>query len=187
VHVEGSSQQFASGTQEIVSDKEIILRCGKSSIRLTPDGLDVVVDKVRFVSKEIIAQGDEKIQFFTKKQFAVVAETADILASKQAVVAGEQGTLKLAADARLDGSVVKLNCDPEPPDPLKPPDYKPPELTQIELYDESGKPIARRRFVLRGGDGSERTGILDEQGKTEVDIDGPYEITFPDVDGARRG
>ena len=185
-HVEGSSHDFATGTYEISSDKEIVLRCGKSSLRLTPDGLDIVVEKVRFVSKEIVVTADDKLEIFSKKQVAVVAESFDVLAKKRAMVSGEQGKLTLAADARLDGSVVKLNCDPSPPDPLEPPPYEPLEPTQIELTDEDGKPLVNRRFVLAFSDGSEQTGILDHEGKTEVQIEESCEITFPDVDGARR-
>ena len=187
VHVEGSSHHSSTGAHEIVSEKEILFRCGKSMLRLTPDGLDIIVDKVRFVGKDVSAVMDEKIELFTKKGFAVVSETADILSKKRVTVAGESGTLKLAKDARLDGSVVKLNCDPSPPDPLDPPEYKPPEPTHIELLDDTGAPLKNRRFVLTMPDGSEQTGVLDADGKTDVYIEDACDITFPDVDGARRG
>ena len=187
LHVEGSSHQSATGSYEIRSDKEIVLSVGNSSLRLTPAGLEIVVDEVRLVSKQLVAQTEEKIELFAKKGISAVAETIDLLASKRALVAGEQGKLKLAADARLDGSVVKLNCDPAPPDPLEPPIYEPPKPTRIELADEDGKALSNRPYVLTFADGSERAGVLDEEGRAEVFIDASCDITFPNVDGARRG
>ncbi len=186
LHVEGSIAQSASGGQEITADKEIVLRVGSTSLRLTPTGLEVVADEVRFVSKRTVVQSENKIELFSKKSIAAVAETVDILADKRVVVAGEQGKLKLAKDARLDGSVVKLNCDPAPPDPLEPPEYEPPKPTLIELCDEDGAPLKRRPFLLTFADGSERSGILDEEGRAEVFIDESCDISFPNVDGARR-
>ena len=186
LHVEGSIAQSASGGQEITADKEIVLRVGSTSLRLTPTGLEVVADEVRFVSKRTVVQSENEIELFSKKSIAAVAETVDILADKRVVVAGEQGKLKLAKDARLDGSVVKLNCDPAPPDPLEPPEYEPPKPTLIELCDEDGAPLKRRPFLLTFADGSERSGILDEEGRAEVFIDESCDISFPNVDGARR-
>ena len=187
VHVEGSSHSFASGAHEIVSDKEIVLRCGDTTLRLTPEGLEVVAAKVRFVSKEITVEADDKIELFTKKQLAIVAEAVDVLAEKKVLVRGEQAKLVLAKDARLDGSVVKLNCDPEPPDPLEPPPYEPPELTKVELYDETGAPLARRQVLVTHGDGSERIAVLDDDGKLSLYLNESAEISFPETDGARRG
>ncbi len=185
-HVEGSVQRFSTSTHEIVSDKEIVLRSGESVLRLSPEGLELIASKVRFVTEEVALTAEDKVELFAKKQLALVAENIDVLADKRAIVAGEKARLKLTQDARLDGSVVKLNCDPEPPDPLSPPEYEPPEPTGIELSDEQGGPLAHKRFVLIKGDGSEQTGILDESGKAEVFLDEACEITFPDVDGARR-
>ncbi len=187
VHVEGSSHHFSTGTHEIVSDKEIVLRCGESTLRLTPDGLDIVVDRVRLVAKTLEGELEESIELFAKKELALVADTFDVRAKKRVVVEGDGATLKLSKDARLDGTVVKLNCDPEPPDPLEPPEYEPPEKTTIELLDEAGKPLARRRFVVTAPDGSERTGVLDADGRAEVFLDAASDIVFPDVDGARHG
>jgi type VI secretion system secreted protein VgrG len=187
VHVEGSSHQFATGTHELVSDKEIVLRCGDSSLRLTPDGLDIVVDRVRLVGRALEGELEESIQLFSKKALALVSETFDVRAEKRVVLEGDGATLKLRKDARLDGAVVKLNCDPEPPDPLEPPPYEPPEKTTIELLDEAGRPLGRRRYVITDPDGSERTGVLDQDGRAEVYLEQASDVVFPDVDGARRG
>ncbi|MBL8740216.1 MAG: type VI secretion system tip protein VgrG, partial [Myxococcales bacterium] len=175
-HVEGSIEQSSSGSQELVSEKEIVLRVGTTSLRLTPTAFEVVADEVRFVSTQTVVQAEQTIELFAKKGFATAAETIDLLADKRAVVAGEQGKLKLAKDARLDGSVVKLNCDPAPPDPLEPPEYEPPKPTMIELCDEDGAPLANRPFLLTFADGSERSGILDAEGKAEVYIDESCDI-----------
>jgi hypothetical protein len=58
----------------------------------------------------------------------------------------------------------------------------------IELADQSGSPLKNRRFVLTLSDGSERTGILDGDGKATLYLDDgeSWEISFPDVDEAHR-
>ena len=186
-HVEGSAHTFSTGVHEIVSDKEIVLRVGKSVIRLSADGLDIIVDDLRLVTKRVVAQAEDKIELFAAEQVALVGDKIDLLASRRAIVAGEQGVLRLAKDARLDGSVVKLNCDPAPPEPLEPPEYEPLEPTTIELADEQGKPLKNRPFILTLGDQSQRAGVTDDEGKAVVYLEESCEITFPNVDGARRG
>ncbi len=184
-HVEGSVQRYAVGTQHIVSDKEILLTCGESLLRLTPEGLDVVVGKLRFVTDEVSLVATDKVELFAEKQVALVAENIDVLAKKRAIVEGEKARLKLTQDASLDGATVKLNCSSEP-DPLEPPDYEPPEPTDIELSDEQGAPLGGKRFVIVHGDGSEQTGVLGPDGKANVFLEASCEVFFPEVDGARR-
>lgn len=184
-HVEGSVGRHSVGTHHLSSDKEILLTCGESSLRLTPDGLDVVVGKLRFVTDDVSLVATKKVELFAEKQIAFVAENVDVLAKKRAVVAGEKGRLKLTQDATLDGGLVKLNCTPES-DSLEPPEYEPPEPTEIELTDEQGAPLAHKRFVLVHGDGSEQAGVLGSDGKASVFVDASCEIVFPEVDGTRR-
>jgi hypothetical protein len=48
--------------------------------------------------------------------------------------------------------------------------------------DEAGKPLAGQRFILIMGDGTERSAVLDEDGKAELELTDSGEIVFPDVD-----
>lgn len=188
-HIEGTSYAFSTGTHEIASDTEIVLRVGKSFLRLGPESLDLVVDEIRTVGKAVTLQTEEALSLYSDKKLELLAETADVHAQKRFTAVGDGARVKLAKEARVDASIVKLNCDPSPPDPLEPPAFEPPEPTTIELADSAGAPLKNRRFVLTTSDGSERTGVLDGDGKAKLYLkDGEtWEISFPDIDQPHRG
>jgi type VI secretion system secreted protein VgrG len=185
LHVEGSAYQYTTGTSEIVADKVIVLRCGESSIRMTPDGIDLVAKTIRLQAEKVETNATEEVITFAKKQVAFVAEKIDLVAEKKIVAKAEEGVLALDKNARLDGAMVKLNCDPEKPDEREAPEYEPPKPTKIELVDENGKPLGHRRYVVVESDGSERSGMLNEEGKAELFLEESAEVFFPDVDDAR--
>ena len=54
-----------------------------------------------------------------------------------------------------------------------------PEPTNTPRPNAQGKKPTR--FVIKLGDGSEYSGILDSEGKTDMDLDGSGTITFPDL------
>jgi hypothetical protein len=58
---------------------------------------------------------------------------------------------------------------------------KPRPLTKISLTDEDGTPAARRRYVIVGSDG-ERSGVLNDRGEAELELEADAQIYFPDVD-----
>jgi type VI secretion system secreted protein VgrG len=186
VHVEGSASQFATGTTEITSDKEIVLRVGESSLRLTPEGIELVTKKVLLHAEEVQAEAKDKIAVFAEKNIALHAEQLTFLGSKKVVLKGEEGQLQLDKNARLDGTQVKLNCQPDPVDEESPPEYEPPKKTTICLNDEDGKAMPGRRYVIVLADGSERAGMLDENGKAEVYIEEDAKVIFPDADQPRK-
>ncbi len=188
LHVEGSSSSYSTGTTELVSEKDIVLRVGDSSVRITPDGIELVTKKVTVHADDIEADAKEQLQLFSKKQIAFVAENVDTIADKKIRLKAESGQIQLDQNARIDGSTVKLNCSPDPVDPLKAPDYTPPKLTKIKLADEKGNPLPGRRFVIVSADGSERSGMLDDSGAADfyLDKDDKAEIVFVDVDKARK-
>ena len=109
----------------------------------------------------------------------------DLIAKKKIVAKAEEGVLALDKNARLDGAMVKLNCDPDKPDELEAPEYEPPKPTKIELVDDAGKALGHRRYVIVDKDGSERSGMLNEEGKAELFLEESAEVFFPDVDDAR--
>ncbi|HVY46198.1 MAG TPA: type VI secretion system tip protein TssI/VgrG [Minicystis sp.] len=187
LHVEGSATQYTTGTTEIVSDRDIVLRVGESSIRLTKDGVEIVAKKVRLHAEDVEADATEQLELFAKKQIALKAERLDALADERIRLKAEAAQIQLDRNARVDAELVKLNCSPDPVDDLAPPDYTPPKPTIVRLTDEHGKPLAGRRYVIFEADGGERSGTLDEQGEVELYLDDAAEIVFPDVDGARKG
>ena len=58
----------------------------------------------------------------------------------------------------------------------------------VVLFHRAEQPVEQvlQPLLLTFADGSERSGILDEEGRAEVFIDESCDISFPNVDGARR-
>ncbi|HTJ83463.1 MAG TPA: hypothetical protein VL400_17205, partial [Polyangiaceae bacterium] len=82
----------------------------------------------------------------------------------------------------IGGDKVKLNCAMDEAAVLA----VPKALTTIQLVDESGAPAGGRRYVIMSGDG-ERSGVLDDKGEAELELDADAQIYFPDVDKAKEG
>ncbi|HHH29706.1 MAG TPA: type VI secretion system tip protein VgrG, partial [Polyangiaceae bacterium] len=186
MHVEGSSSHSTTGTTEISSDKEIVLRVGDSSLRLSPDGIELVTKQVVLHGEQVQLEANDRFAVFAEKQIALNAEQVTTVGTKKVVVKGEEGQLTLDKNARLDGAEVKLNCSPDPVEEGAPPEYEPPKKTTISLSDEDGNPIPGRRYVIIASDGSERAGKLDESGVAELYLEQGGKIVFPDVDNPRK-
>lgn len=175
VHVEGVTELSSSGATEIRSDKAIVLSCGRSSLRITDD-------KIEIVSPAVAAGGpggglsvdDQGLQLRTKKDALLSADTILLKASTASV--------GLAKDAQIDGKQILLNSPEQATDPV--PD-KSPKPTTITLVDQKGKPLANQRYLVTLADGSEVGGILDKDGKATLAIEGTGTITFPRLRGAK--
>lgn len=186
MHVEGSSSQSSTGTTEISSDKEIVLRVGDSSLRLTPEGIELVTKKVVLHGEDVQVEAKDRVAVFADNHVALNAEQVTALGSEKVTVKGKEGQLTLDANARLDGAEVKLNCSPDPVQEGAPPEYEPPKKTSISLRDEDGNPMPGRRYVVVSSDGSERAGKLDRNGLAELYLEQGGKIVFPDVDNPRK-
>jgi hypothetical protein len=104
------------------------------------------------------------------------------------------------ADALRSGRLVAYAVDrplalsgggAAPVAPEKPADKPPPKEEDttwigIQLSDDSGAPVAFKRYRIELPDGSKREGMLDEKGMARFDgIDpGNCEVTFPDFDAS---
>ena len=86
------------------------------------------------------------------------------------------GLLGLSGTGSIDGSRVLLKSPGSASDDIQP---TPSEPTTIELVDDTGTPIANHpyRILLDGGGGL--SGMLDENGRAEIDLDGSARIVFP--------
>ena len=170
--VEGVTQVTGSEVIDIASDKEIVLRCGKSTIRIGPEEIEIASPKVTVRGKDarlLLSEGKAKLK--AKSLWQVVSEDKVVLKSSGA-------SLGLGSEAKLDGAKVLLNSPEQASDDIQ---ASEPEPTKIELVDQDGNPIPYQRFRIELGDGSHYTGFLDENGKAEVDIEGSGEILFPEL------
>jgi predicted amidohydrolase YtcJ len=114
----------------------------------------------------------------------------------EALLAGRRGPTRAELDATVPKNPLRLrhqtlhaswlNSRAIAALGLEAPDFKPPEATTIEVSDESGGALGGKRFIVRNKDKSERSGVLDKDGKAEIFLDASAEIFFPDVDTPRR-
>jgi type VI secretion system secreted protein VgrG len=157
LHVHGIADISGSDELLLSSEKALTLKVGKSSIRITEHRIEIT-------SEAITATGGGAGLNLAKDVMKVTAPLhAEIQAKSVSMVS--------------EGTEMHLN-PPETKDDDAP-DAKPPTL--IELKDDQGKPIPWQRFVIELEDGSEIGGMVDEQGKAQVQIEGSGKIRFPDL------
>lgn len=171
LRVEGTAQLSASGAMELDSEKSITLRCGKSFLKIGPD-------KIEIVSPAVSAKGDGGGITVAKDKMRLSAKGEAVLTSEKVILKTKDASLSLKTDVQIDGKKILLNSPDHATDPVT--DTAPPP-TKIQMKDQSGKPLANQRFVITMPDGAEYSGILDKDGKTEMEFEGSGKITFPDL------
>lgn len=176
IHVEGTSSAWAAGRTEITSEKEIVVRCGKSWIRIGPESIELNSPSVSVTAGQSgLVLVDDSIRMRSG------GSRAEIQGGVIALASGGGASLGLGGDAQLAGSKVLLNSPAQASDP---PRAEPPEPGSIELVDDDGNPLAYQRYVLVFEDGSERSGFLDKNGRVDVYDEAPGQIFFPDLSDA---
>lgn len=171
LHVEGAAAVWSRQTTEVVSAQDIVLRCGKSMIRLTPE-------RVEIVSPEVIVRGGENRVTVGGDAVRIRAKREAVIGAETVTVKSQGAAVKLDANARVMGAKVALGAgsiplDHDPDSPTRP--------TTIELVDDAGAPVPHARYVVVMPDGSEQTGFLDHEGKAVVELDARAEVMFPEV------
>jgi len=177
VHTFGVSKMSSTGAMEIASDKEIVLRCGNSSLRISSAGIELDASSlfVKGGTSKLSVSNDGLTLKSDKARAEIIGDTVFLKTDQGASIA-------LGKEVKLDGLQILLNSpdkakDAPAPDPLP--------RTSIELVDQDGKPLAHQRYLLVLDDGSERSGILDADGKAEIDVLASGKIYFPDIDRVR--
>lgn len=171
MHVEGLAEVHGRRGASLTSEEEITLTCGNSSIRLTPDQIELVAPLILLTAEGAGARlGKDGVRMRANREATLVADTV--------VLRGEQASLGLDRDARLGGAKVKLG-KVDDAEKLSPDEQ--PAPTRIELVDQEGQPLAHRRYKLYLADGSTRAGILDRNGVAVIDLELPAEVVFDNV------
>lgn len=168
--VEGSTHLSSTKEVEIESDTAIVLRAGRSSVRITDDGVTIQGPTVTVEGKDarlLLDDGVGKLK--VKTQWQVVSGDKIVMKSSGASVG-------LASEVRLDGSQILLNSPNSATDDVEPDDPSP---TEISLVDDNGRPLGNQRYRIVLDDGSERSGFLDENGRATVDLPASGRIEFP--------
>ncbi|MFO0551131.1 MAG: type VI secretion system tip protein TssI/VgrG [Polyangiaceae bacterium] len=168
--VEGGTLLTSKDLTEITSEKGIRVRCGESILEVMPDRIELVSPHIclRSPDARFTVDGD-KIATHSKSETLFKAETV--------LMKGDKASLVLKTEVKADGAQILLNSPAVAKDP-EPAEQQPP--TVIELAGADGKPLAYQRYVIVLGDGSERSGFLDKDGRAELDfIDEAAKVTFP--------
>ncbi len=175
LHVDDRTQFSCTGTTTVTADKELTLRCGTSSVRLTPTAIEITADTVMVQGKGTrVVLGDDKIRLKAKDKIQVLGDSV--------VLKSSGASVGLTSEAAIDGSRVLIKSPASATDPVQDPTV---ETTSIELVDQDGRPMAYQRFRLTFGDGTEYTGVLDQDGKADVEFElGTATATFPDAGAA---
>jgi type VI secretion system secreted protein VgrG len=172
VVVEGPMQVSAEKVIDLVSEKEVILRCGKSFIRIGPNEIEIGGPKVTVRGKDArlqLANGMAKTK--TKTGYQVVSDGGIALC-------GPSAGLRLKAQFIAEGTSICLNSPARVTDNIEIDEVEP---TVVELKDQEGQPIPYQRFRIICDDGSEYMGFVDQDGTAEADIESGGRIVFPDL------
>ncbi|MFO0588082.1 MAG: type VI secretion system tip protein TssI/VgrG [Polyangiaceae bacterium] len=178
VHTEGSAKIASTAATEIVSDQEILLRVGKSTVRITESGVEISGPSVSVLGEGAwVGAAKEGLTLRTK-------ENATLVVGKKIVVKTDGASLAMEKEVKIDGSKILLNS-PEQAEDEEPKEPDPPTI--VELCDQDGSPLARRRFVIAMEDGTEVSGVTDADGRAEIPLKSSGKITFPDLGEVRAG
>jgi type VI secretion system VgrG family protein len=172
-HAEGTAKLSSLASTEVSSEGELVLRVGKSSIRITDDKIEIISGAVTARGKGGGLSADEAGLKLSSKG------DAQILVEKKLVLKSKGGaSLSMAKEVKVDGEQILLNSPDEAKDPpVKEPD--PP--TKIELKDQDGAAVAHQRFLIKLDDKSEVSGMTDKDGRAELDLACGGKVVFPDV------
>ncbi len=133
-HVQGEISSYSTGRTEIVSDTELVLRCGESSLTLTPKSIELSAPTYLLQGKSGEVRADDM----------VIHAAQNLLAAGQLVtVKSPSALLGLSDGAELVGPNIKLKSDPVDANPELP-GVDPITPTTIEVVDQLGAPIPER-------------------------------------------
>lgn len=174
LHVAGVTTLSSSGATEIRTDKELVLRCGKSAIRLTESGIELEGPSLRLKGgASTLSMSDDGLRLKSEQAHAQILEDKIVLTTDAGA------SIALGAEVKIDGKKVLLNS-PERATDTPPPEPGP--TTKIELTDEEdGSALPYQRFVVKLDDGSEIAGVTDKDGKAALDLASGGFVVFPDA------
>lgn len=176
LRAEGTATFSGEDTVEVRSAKGVAIVCGKSSIRIGDDGIELSGPFIRIA-------GDKSDLEIGEKGLRMKSEKVSAELTERLFVKTDKAIFSMKDEIKLDGEKILLSS-PDKSDE-KPPPPKPPP-TEFALVDEKGKALANQRFIIELLDGSQRTGITDAEGKTTLELPSGGTIRFPDLSEVSR-
>ncbi len=168
-HVEGRYQVSASKTLKLSADEAIEISVGQTLLRLEPE-------KAILKSKELMLAGQGARVRLMVGEARLQADDKIQGVSAAILMKSDGAALGLGSEASVEGARVLLNSPQEGSDELE---TTPEEPTVIELTDQDGNPIPNHPYRIVMADGSEMNGVVDDDGRAEIILDGDGEVFFP--------
>ncbi|MFO0549429.1 MAG: type VI secretion system tip protein TssI/VgrG [Polyangiaceae bacterium] len=163
LHAKGS---WVLGSDEEVivqSPKSISLVCGSSSVRITPD-------KIEIASAEVAVRGDDRATVFGGGTSLLELAKEAKLASDATRLFGKTSSLELSTNAYIKGLQIKLNASEGDPPQADPESPAPPTRTlSLKLSDAGFQAMPNRPYEMTV-DGVRYKGTTDGAGNVNQDI-----------------
>ena len=162
LYVYGDYVLGAAGGVRISAEKEIVLQCGKSRLRLTPEAIDVL-------AATLTLAGSKSARLAGKGPALALGEELEVTAKKIKMYS-ENASMELDKDAKLDGKTVRLNCGPGAPSPGSDAAETPKtKKLAVKLTDYAYQPYKNKKYHLNV-DGMRYEGETDADGAVEKDV-----------------
>lgn len=108
VYVNGNYRVAAAQALELSATKVLRISCGDSSIELGPDGIKLTAKKITVGAAEGLSAKGGTTELALGETVEIKGDEVRIFGKDSAVILNE--------DARMDGRLVKLNCDKKRPE-----------------------------------------------------------------------
>jgi len=169
---EGITELSASDCVRLVSEKEVLLCVGKSTLRIGPD-------RIELSSPSVTISGDGGAMGVSADGLALKSKDAAQLALNQKVVLRtEDASVLLDHEVKLGGAKIQMNSGEKAKEQLAAQQKTP---TKLELVDQDGNPLPHQRFLIKLSGEAIVGGVTDKDGKAEPEIDAAGDIVFPDL------
>lgn len=171
VHAEGVATLSASKQLVLEATEGLVLRCGKTTLRIGEDGIELSGGAIRAATeKGSLEVGAEGVKLLSGDGYARFDD--------KILLKTGSASVSMSREVKIDGDRVLLNApDKAKEEPAPPP--RPP--TGIVLTDQAGEPLPSCRFVIALDGGGERSGVTDRDGKAQVEVPANGKIRFPDL------
>jgi type VI secretion system secreted protein VgrG len=171
LNTQGIVEIDGSDGLELRSSEEVVLRCGRSSVRICDDGVFLNGPTIGIAGEDLALTAPNSLTLITEACLALNGELVKLISS-------QGGAVGVGTEVKVDGSRILLNS---PNSSESEPEEDPPTPTGIELLDHQSRPVAGARYVLVLADRSRRSGVLDQAGRASVFLDSAADVLFPDV------
>lgn len=172
LHTDGPITVDGSGSVGIVSAEEVVVQCGRSSIRVCDDGIYLTGPVVRLQSEGADLAMASDLQARSTQGVGIGGRSLTLQSESG-------GTVHLSSEVSIDGSQILLNSPAQSLEPVEQEDPEPP--TVVALTNHEGEPMAGQRFVLTHDDGTQTGGVTNASGQAFLRLNEPADIHFPDL------